>query len=112
MKLYKFVSYASLAVVLMAIILLITAPMRIPGTYFYWKPAVLLLSPAVVLVILLFTKPRLPRNIFLALEISLAGLAILGTIVGWMSPIILGIFLAACFVLSIPNRPYFKEDTR
>jgi hypothetical protein len=112
MKLYKFVSYASLAVALMAVILLITAPMRIPGTYFYWKPAVLLLSPAVVLVILLFTKPHLPGDLFLALMISLAGLAILGTIFGWMSPIILGILLAACFGLSIPNRPCFKEDKR
>jgi hypothetical protein len=104
MKLYKFVSYASLVVVLMAIILLITAPMRIPGTYFYWKPAVLLLSPAVVLVILLFTKPYLPRNIFLELTISLAVLAILGTIFGSMSPMILGIFLIACYGLSIPNK--------
>ncbi len=101
MKLYKFVSYASLLIVSMAVILLITAPMRIPGTYFYWKPAVLLLSPAVVLVILLFTKPHLPRNLFLALIISFAGVAILGTIFGSMSPIVLGIFFAACFALCI-----------
>ena len=104
MKLYKFVSYASLAVVLMSIILLITAPMRIPGTYFYWKPAVLLLSPAVILVALLFIKPHLPRNLFLGLTILFAGLAILGTIFGSLSPIILGIFLAACYGLSMHNK--------
>jgi hypothetical protein len=103
MKLYKFVSYTSLVIIALTIIFLASLPIRFPNSSIAWKPAILFLSPAVVLVVLLFVKPLLSSKVFLALTILLAGVAIWGTFAGWMSPILLGILLIACFALYISN---------
>ncbi len=82
MKPYKFVAYAGLAVIAIAMMLLVSAPIRFPGSVVAWKPAVTFLSPAIVLVVLLFMRPRLASNSLLAV-ISLAAMpAILGTMIG------------------------------
>ena len=99
MKLYKFVSYASLAAVSIAVMFLVTTPFMFPGSSVAWKAAVIFGSPAAVLVLLLFLKPVLSRKFYLASIILLAGFAILGTIIGWMAPVISGIFLVACLAL-------------
>jgi membrane-associated HD superfamily phosphohydrolase len=101
MKLYKFVSYSSLVIIALVTILLASLPIRFPNSLIAWKQIILILIPAVVLVVLLFVKPLLSNKVFLALTILFAGVAILGTIAGWMSPILLGIFLVACFALYI-----------
>ncbi|MCG2784001.1 MAG: hypothetical protein L6461_02735 [Anaerolineae bacterium] len=99
MKLYRFVSYSSLAVILIAFLLLGSLPFRFPDAMIAWEPVVLLLSPAVVLVALLFVKPLLSSKGFLLLNLLLAAIAILLTIAGRMSPVLLGIFFLACFTL-------------
>ena len=101
MKLYKFVSYTSLVVIAIAVLLLASLPFRFPNSYIAWKPAILFLSPAVVLAVLIFIKPLLSSKVFLSLTLLLAGIAIWETIAGLMSPILLGIFLVACFALYI-----------
>lgn len=103
MKLYKFVSYTSLAVIVIAILFLASLPFRSPISSIALKPAILFLSPAVALVFLLFAKPFLSSKVFFALTMLLAGIAVWGTIAGWMSPILLGIFLVACFALYISS---------
>ena len=104
MKLIKFVSYASLVVISITALLLVSAPFRFPGSGIAWKPVVLFLLPAVVIVVLLFIKPLLSRKIFIALILSFTVVAVLGTITHWMSPIILVVFLVACLAL------YFSDD--
>lgn len=101
MKLYKFVSYTSLVIIALAIIILASLPIRFPNSFIAWKPVILFLSPAVVLVVLLFVKPLLSSKVFLTITMLFAGVAIWGTIIGWMSPILLGIFLVACLALYI-----------
>ena len=101
MKLYKFVSYTSLVIIALVTILLASLPIRFPNSIIAWKPAILIMSPAVVLVVLLFVKPFLSKKVFLVLIMLFAGVAILGTIAGWMSPILMGIFLVACLALYI-----------
>ena len=104
MKLYKFVSYTSLAAVSIAVLLLITTPFMLPGSTVAWKAAILFGSPAAVLVLLLFIRPVLSRKFYLASIIVFAGVAILLTCVGWMAPVISGIFLLACFALYLSSR--------
>jgi hypothetical protein len=101
MRLYKFVSYTSLVIIALATILLASLPIRFPNSIIAWKPAILFMSPAVVLVVLLFVKPLLSSKVFLTLTMLFAGVAIWGTIAGWMSPILLVIFLVACLALYI-----------
>jgi hypothetical protein len=101
MKLYKFVSYTSLVIVAVVTILLASLPIRFPNSLIAWKQIILILIPAVVLVILLFVKSHLSRKVFLTITILFAGVAFLVTIAGWMSPILLGIFLVACLALII-----------
>ena len=101
MKLYKFVSYASLVIIALVIILIVSLPIRFPNSLIDWKHAIIFLIPAVVLVMLLFVKPFLSNKVFLALLLLFAGVDIWGTIAGWMSPILLGIFLLACLALYI-----------
>ena len=99
MKLYKLIFYTSLVVITIAGLLLASLPIRFPNSTIAWKSTILFLSPSVELVFLLFAKPLLSSKVFLALTILLAGIAVWGTIAGWMSPILLMIFLATCFIL-------------
>lgn len=99
MKIYKFVSYTSLAIIALAILILGSLPFRFPNSLIYWKPAILFLSPAIVLVALLFAKLLLSRKVFLSIIGLLAGSATLLTIAGLMSPIILAILLMAFLAL-------------
>ena len=105
MKLYRFVSYASLGIIVLAILLLLSLPFRFPNSIIAWEGAILFLSPAVVLVVLLFVKPLVSKKVFLFLTVGLVGLALWLTREGWMSPILFAIFFVACFVL------YFVRST-
>jgi hypothetical protein len=99
MKLYRFVSYTSLVVILLLALVLGSLPARFPGSFIAWKPAILFASPAIVIVVLLFLKPLCSKKVFLAVILFLTGIAVLGIIFGWMSPVLLGIFLVACMAL-------------
>lgn len=99
MKIYRFVSYASLVIIALVILILGSLPFRFPNSIIYWKPAILFLSPAIVLAALLFAKPLLARKVFLSIIVLLAGSVILLTIAGQMSPVILVILLIAFFAL-------------
>ena len=99
MKLYKFVSYASLVVILFLALALGSLFFRFPVSDIGWKPAIFFATPALVLVALLFLKPRCSQKIFRVAILSLAGFSILATIFTWMAPIVLGVFLVAMFAL-------------
>jgi len=99
MKLYKFVSYASLVVILFLALAFGSLFFRFPVSDIGWKPAIFFSTPALVLVALLFLKPRCSQKIFRVVILSLAGFSILATIFAWMAPIVLGVFLAAIFAL-------------
>jgi hypothetical protein len=105
MKLYKFVSYTSLVIVTLAVLLLASLPFRFPNSSIAWEPAILFLSPAVVLVMFLFVKPILSNKPYFFLNVAFAGIAVWLTIANRMSPILLGIFLIGCFAL------YFSRNT-
>ncbi len=102
MKLYKFVSYTSLVIIALAMLILASV-FIIPNSTIAWKPVIVFLSFDIALVFLLFTKPFLSSKIFLASTMFLAGIAVWGTVAGWIPPILLGIFLAACFALYISS---------
>jgi hypothetical protein len=104
MKLYKFVSYTSLVIVALNVLLLASLPFRFPNSSIAWEPAILLLSPAVVLVVFLFVKPLLSKKVYLFLNVAFVGIAIWLTIEKRMMLIVLGIFLIGCFAL------YFSKN--
>lgn len=112
MKIYKFVSYTSLVIITLAILDLGSLQFRFPNSLIYWQPAILFLSPAVVLVALLFAKPLLSRKVFLSITVLLAGSAILLTIAELMSPIILAILLIAFFALYLSTNTSTSQIRR
>ena len=102
MKVYKFVAYSSLAVVLLTAILFASLPFRFPNSIIAWSAIIRFSVPAIILVGLLFVKLIMPLKTFRILLTILAILAIVATLVGWMAYIILGIFLIALGVLYLP----------
>ncbi len=101
MKMHKFVSYASLGIIILAVFLLATLPIRFPSSSIAWSGQFSSLTPAVVLAALLLVKPLLSNKVLLLTTILLAGIAVLITVAGWMSPVLLGIFLVACFAFCL-----------
>ncbi len=101
MKMHKFVSYGSLVTIILGALLLATLPIRFPNSSIAWELAILFLTPALLLVALLFVKPLLSNNALLLATILLAGIAVLTAIAGWMSPVLLAIFLVACFAFCL-----------
>jgi len=102
MKVYKFVAYSSLAVVLLTAILFASLPFRFPNSIIAWSAIIRFSVPAIILVGLLFVKLIMPLKTFRILLTILAILAIVATLVGWMAYIILGIFLIALGALYLP----------
>ncbi len=99
MRLYKFVTYASLLVIFLLALVLGSLFFRFPASDIAWRPAILFAIPAIVIVVLLFLKPLCSQKVYRVVILSLAGFSILATIFVWMAPIVLGIFLAAILAL-------------
>ena len=102
MKVYKFVAYSSLAVVLLTAILFASLPYRFPNLIILWRPIIRFSVPAIMLVGLLFVKLIMPLKTFRILLAILAILSIVATLVGWMAYIVMGIFLLALGALYLP----------
>jgi hypothetical protein len=112
MKLHKWVSYTALVIVLLALLLLASLPFRFPHSFIAWEPALLFLSPAIVLVVFLFMKPLVSRKIYLSLNVVFAGIMIWLSIADRMSPILTGIFLGGCFALYFSKNTYQQHSLR
>jgi len=102
MKIYKFVAYCSLAVVLLAGIVIATLPIRFPNSVITWKPIVVLFLPAINLVGLLFLKPHIPLKAFRLLLLMPISLAVIAVITGSMNLTIFLVFLMALGLLFRP----------
>ena len=102
MKVYKFVTYSSLAVVLLTAILFASLPFRFPNSIISWSAIIRFSVPAIILVGLLFVKLIMPLKPFRIALAILAILSIVTTLLGWMAYIILGIFLIALGALYLP----------
>ena len=102
MKVYKFVAYSSLAVVLLTAILFASLPFRFPNSIIAWSAIIRISIPAIILVGLLFIKLIMPLKTFHILLVILAILAVVATFAGWVASIILGIFIIALGALYLP----------
>ena len=102
MKVYKFVAYSSLVVVLLTAILFASLPFRFPNAIIFWRPIIRFSVPAIILVGLLFVKLIMPLKTFRIVLAILLMLSIIATLLGWMAYIILGIFLIALGALYLP----------
>jgi hypothetical protein len=99
MKIYKFVTYASLIIVSSLLLLIASAPLRFPGDTIGWRFAFLLLVPAVLIVMLLFIKPLVPVPVFRAIVLVFAALTTAGALSGWLPSTLLAVVLVACLGL-------------
>ena len=111
MKLYKWVSYASLAVLALTLLLIASLPGMFRDASIAWRPVMIFLGPALALIVLLFAAPHLPARAFLFITILSATAAAWLTVATWMPPLIFGIFLAACCALVIGTRA-LRPDVR
>ena len=102
MKVYKYVTYSSLAVVLLTAILFASLPFRFPNSIIFWSAIIRFSVPAIILVGLLFVKLIMLLKPFRIVLAILGILSIVATLVGWMAYIILGIFLIALGALYLP----------
>jgi len=85
MRTWRTVSLASFAVLLVALAILVSSPLRFPGSVISWKPLILFLAPAVAITLLLPLRKRWEhrryRVALLLVALSLIALAILGLLV-------------------------------
>lgn len=103
MKINKIIAYISLGVILLFSISIVTLQLLFPDSIIFWKPIVVFLTPAIVLVGLLFLKPIMSLKMFRLVLLILAALSIMTTILGWMAFIILVVFLLSLGVLYLPS---------
>ncbi len=82
MRTWRTVSLASFAVLLLAFAVLVSLPLRFPGSVISWKPLVLFLTPAVAITLLLPLRQRWGhrryRVVLLLAALLLIALAVLG----------------------------------
>ena len=105
MNINRLIAYISLATALLAAIILASLPFRFPGSTIAWKPIAIISVPAIILVALLFLRLVMPLKPFRTLLLVFAALSSIATVVGWMSPIILAIFLLALGALFLRSKP-------
>jgi hypothetical protein len=111
MKIYRFVAYLSLAVVLLIGIMTASLPIRFPHSIIAWEIIIPLFVLAAILVLFLFLKPLLPIKTFrLLLLIPLCG-SIITILLSGLSPFFFIIFLAALGTL-FPSYNLSKPTTK
>jgi hypothetical protein len=111
MKIYRFVTYLSLAVVLLIGIMMASLPFRFPHSIIAWEIIIPLFVLAAILVLFLFLKPVLPIKTFrLLLLIPLCG-SIITILLSGLSPFFFIIFLAALGTL-FPSYNLSKPTTK
>ena len=112
MKVYKVVAYSSLAIVLLTAILMASLPFQFPNSNIAWRPIIIFSVPVIILAALLFIKPILTLRafrIFLAVAVIVS---ITVASIGWMTFIILCVFLAALGALYIQGDWQYRRKNR
>ncbi len=102
MKVYKVVTYSGLGIILLITIFFATLSVRFPDSTISWQGIIIFSIPAIALEMLLFIKPRLLIRSFRILLFATGFLAILAAGAGWMSYVILGIFIIALGAMYLP----------
>jgi len=107
MKVYKVVTYSSLAIGLLIAGLIISLPFRYPFSDIIWQTVLICFPPILALIVLLFVKPVIPSSAFRNLLGIIAVIAPVATLARWMPYPILIIFLLALAALLLPlhSRP-------
>ncbi len=108
MKLSRAVAFASLAVILFVGILTASLPARFPGSRIAWGPMLIFMSPALVLLVLLLTRPLLELKVFRVLLVLAALLAVATAVARWLAPVVLCIFLIALAALYLQGDPQYQ----
>ncbi len=109
MKLSKPITLASLVVILFVGILAASLPARFPGSKFAWGPMLIFITPALVLLVLLLTRPMLKLEVFRVLLVLAALLAFAATVGRWLAPVVLCIFLIALAALYLQGDPQHQR---
>lgn len=98
MKIYRFVTYSSLAVVFLTGILIASLPFRFPHSIIAWEMIIPLFVLAAILVLFLFLKPLLQIKTFrllLLIPLCISIIIILSSGLSGLSPYFFLLFLAA-----------------
>jgi hypothetical protein len=111
MKIYRFVAYSSLAVVILVGILFASLPFRFPHSIIAWEVIIPLFVFEAILVVFLFLKPLLTIKTFRLLLLIPLCISIITTLLSGLSPIFFLIFLAALGTL-FPSYNLSKPTTK
>ncbi len=109
MKLSRVIALASLAVILFVGILTASLPARFPGSTIAWGSMLIFMTPALVLVALLLTRPILQLKVFRVLLVLAALLAFAATIGSWVAQVVFCIFLIALAALYLQGDPQHQR---
>jgi len=111
MKIYRFVTYSSLVVVLIIGILIASLPFRFSHSVIAWEIIIPFFTLAATLVLFLFLKPLLPVKTFRLLLVIPLCILIIAILLSWLSPFFFLIFLAALGAL-YPSYNLSKPTTK
>ncbi len=109
MKLSRFIALASLAVILFVGILTASLAARFPGSTIAWGSMLVFITPALLLLALLVTRPILQLKVFRVLLVLAAVLALAATVGRWVAPVVLCIFLMALAALYLQGDPGYQR---
>ncbi len=109
MKLSRFIAFASLAVILFVGILAASLPARFPGSRSAWEPMLIFITPALILLVLLLTRPILQLKVYRVLLLLAALLAFAATVGRWVAPVVLCMFLIALAALYLQGDPRYQR---
>lgn len=104
MRVYKFVAYSSLAVGLIAAILIASIPFRFPHSSISWYLIIASGMTLIALIALLFLKPIMHLRSFRFLTAVLAVLALTAALTRWLPWFILALFAAALGALFLAQK--------
>jgi hypothetical protein len=101
MKTYRFVMWASIAVLAIAVVLPIYTASSIPGSFTLWAPYLRWLTPGVFLVLILGLLPH--TSLKLLLSLCLASLALFAITLGflWSDPAPVPLYSLGVVALSV-----------
>jgi len=102
MKAFKSVIFTSLAIIIVTIVFFAFLPFGLSTSTISWQERIMFAIPTIVLEVLFFIKPRLKLKSFRVLLLSIAVVAVIGTLAGWMTAMILVIFIIGLGAMTFP----------
>jgi hypothetical protein len=102
MKVFKSVTFISLAIILVTIVFFAFLPFGLSTSTISRQERIMFAIPTIILEILFFIKPRLQLKRFRVLLLMIAVVSIIATVAGGMNDMILVIFIIGLGAMSFP----------